>query len=139
MQEQFHTEDEIAAVVSKLEACAFAPDEFSHRLHIAAALWYLSRHPYDDAVGLMRGSLRRFLAHHGIQGYNETMTLFWMRLLAHLLETRGNARPFPDVVNEAVQEFGSMRPVSAHYSKAVISSETAKAGWVEPDLQPLPF
>jgi hypothetical protein len=136
---QFHAEREIEAVVERLEACAYGPDEFTHRLHIAAAMWYLDRYPYAEAVDAMRAALQRFLAHHGIHGYNETMTLFWMRLLNHVLESGGDARSLPDVVNEAVERFGSMRPVSTHYSKAVISSETAKAGWVEPDLLPLPF
>ncbi len=73
---------EIETVVRGFESCRIQPSQFNHRAHLTVALWYLSQGELPQQAAIrMRVSLQRFLNHHNIKGYNETMTLFWMRLL----------------------------------------------------------
>ena len=136
----YQTLDELAADVHRFETCAFAPDEFTHARHIAVGMWHAAHLPYPEALAQMRVGLQRFLAHHGIaHGYHETLTVFWMRLLAHLRDEAGAAGPLHERVNEVIGRYGTMQPVYAHYRRETVFSDAAKAAWVEPDLHPLPF
>ena len=78
---------EIEALVRAFEQGTLPPGEFNHHAHMTVALWYLRRHPYPEAVDRMRAAITHFAArHHQSQLYNETITLFWMKLLRHVLD-----------------------------------------------------
>jgi hypothetical protein len=137
----YTTIDQIERLVRGFETCALPPSEFDHRGHITVALWYLARYEQPEATDRMRAGLHHFLAHggHGLGKYNETITLFWMKLLSHFLDAAGRQRPLLDITNRAVAELGSMRFVFSHYSKELVFSDAARRAWVEPDLLPLAF
>lgn len=135
----YSSDQAIAHEVERLETCAFAAGTFGHAQHIAVAMWYLAHEPYEAALVRIRASLQRFLAHHGLAtGYNETLTVFWMRLLQHLMEAMPE-RPLHEQVNAVLDRYGTMAPVWAHYRRDTVFSEEAQMEWVEPDLVPLPF
>jgi hypothetical protein len=135
----FQTVAEIEAVVRAFEACAVAPEEFSHRAHLTVALWYLTLAPMNEATERMRSGLQRFIAHHGRQGYHETITLFWLKLVRHFLDQADANRPLPDLANELFARFGNSQFLFAHYSRELVHTATAKTTWVAPDLRPLEF
>jgi hypothetical protein len=132
---------EIEAIVRAFEACALAPDDFTHGAHLTVALWYVAHAPLPAAASSMRQNLARFIAHHGVdpQKYNETITLFWLKLVQHFLAHAGAGRPLPDVANEMLARFGDSKLLFAHYSRELVQTAAAKTGWVEPDLRPLEF
>jgi len=63
----------------------------------------------------MRAALVYFAAQHRASGYHETR------------------------INAAVERYGSMAPVWAHYSHDHLFGGTGREEWVAPDLAPLPF
>ena len=132
---------ELEAVVRGFEACTTAAAEFSHGAHLTVALWYVAHAPLQVAADRMRQSLARFIAHHGVepQKYNETITLFWLKLVAHFHAHAGAGRTLADVANELLARFGDAQLLFRHYSRALIQMPEAKAAWVAPDLQPLGF
>ncbi len=69
----------------RFERCDFALAEFTHARHLTVACWYLCALSREDALGRMQRGLQSFIAHHGKQGYHETITRFWMELLADYL------------------------------------------------------
>jgi hypothetical protein len=132
---------EIEELVESFESCAVAPAEFDHGAHLAVALWYLSRLPYADAAGRMRAGLHRYTAYHNAQAnYNETLTIFWLRLVQRFLN-RADAppRPLAPLANELLATFGSSKLAYDYYSRELIQTPEAKTSWVEPDLKPLDF
>ena len=134
------SDEQLAEDVRCFEAGAFTPAEFGHHRHMAVALWYLAHHPYDEALERMRTGLQRFLAHHGLaEGYNETLTVFWMRLLAHGLAAAPATAPLHERVEALIARWGSMAPVDAHWHRETVLSPAARTAWVEPDREPLPF
>ena len=90
--------------------------DFHHASHLRLALAYLAESPSaDEAAERMASALRRFAAAAGHpEKYHHTITLFWMYMVARLLD-----RNLP----------------LAYYSRERLWSEAARAGWLEPDLQ----
>jgi len=132
----YRNENEIRDVVTSLERCAFALSEFTHARHLTVACWYLCTLPRSEALDRMRGGLQRFISHHGRQGYHETITRFWMELLGNYL-CRCRKDQLVNKVNGALERFASKDVLYDYYSRGRLTSEAAKAAWIEPDLQPI--
>lgn len=60
-------------------------DVFHHRQHLAVATLFLLDLPYDAALDRVRSGLRRLLGRHGVDGYDEYVTVAWMQALASRL------------------------------------------------------
>ncbi len=136
----YQSADEVESVVRNFEACATLPSEFTHQAHLTVALWYLSRLSMTDATERMRDHLFRFLNHYGERGYNETITVFWLKLVqSHLADTTNASRSMTELANELTATYNNSRLIFDYYSKELLASEEAKDNWVEPDLRPLDF
>jgi hypothetical protein len=135
----YRTAEQIAQLVESVERCTLTPAEFSHHAHMTVAIWYLARLPLGEAMAVMRTTIQRFAAHHGHhQLYHETITVFWMWLLRHYLDTAGPQLPLADVTYQALVELGSTQAVFRHYSRELLFSDQARREWVAPDLLPMP-
>jgi hypothetical protein len=141
LREPYRGDEEVEEVVRKFESCEFSPEEFKHQRHLTVALFYLLRSTEAEATEHMRRGLERFLQAHGIrQGvYHETLTIFWMKRVRAFVGHAGAGRGLADIANELLAECGDPRLVFDYYSKELIDSERARAGWVEPDLRPRDF
>lgn len=89
MEDQYQTEQEIRDVVAGFESCTTGKDDFSHRSHLAVAVWYLRNSTPDDAFIKMCAGLRRFLDHHAVgrSVYNEPLTRAWIEVVQEVIET----------------------------------------------------
>src|ERR1041385_8585835 len=133
----FCSDDEVKLLVAAFESGDLPAAEFKHSAHLAVALAYLSESPLAEATERMRRSLECFIQRHNQTGYHETLTVFWMRLLAHLAVARYPEMPLWQRANAVIASHGTKWPVEAHYSKDLVSSSNARQTWVEPDLIPL--
>src|SRR5690348_5279621 len=97
--------DEIASVVRKFENCEFRKEGFTHALHVTVAAWYLSHYSQEESLDRMRTALLRFTQHHGVKGYHETITRFWLLLTADFLNQAPATSNFTERVNQLVQRF----------------------------------
>jgi hypothetical protein len=139
-RERFKETREIERLVENFEACTVAPAEFDHGAHLAVALWYLSELPAPLAEARMRAGLHRYTAHHHAEAmYNETITLFWLKLVRRFLARADAKRPLAERANELLTTYNSSKLVSEYFSRELTQTPEAKASWVEPDLKPLDF
>lgn len=135
MAEPYSSENDIERVVLGFESCTTGKDDFSHRDHLAMAVWYL-RSDQDTAVERMRASLHRFLDKHDCrENYHETLTIFWIQLVRRELESLALESSLLEATNAVVKRLGNSRVAFDYYSKELVASEAAKRGWVEPDLR----
>jgi hypothetical protein len=130
----YRNEDAIREVVEKFETCVYAPEEFIHSRHMTVAAWYLCKLPEDEALNRMRECLLRFTAHHGKQGYHETITRFWMLLIAEHLRRHGPELSDVQRINDVVARYPK-ETLFDYYSRDRVMSESARREWVEPDLR----
>jgi hypothetical protein len=139
-RKRYRSDREIEELVESFESCAVPPAEFDHGAHLAVALWYLSRLPYAAATARMRDGLHRYTKHNNAQAnYNETLTLFWLKLVRHFLAQADAAHPLAERANELLTTYSSSKLAFEYYSRELIQTPEAKASWVEPDLKPLDF
>jgi hypothetical protein len=138
---RYKSDDEIEALVHGFEDCSTLPSEFNHRAHLIVALSYLhlSGLTIPEATERMRAGLYRFLDHYGEdrQVYNETITLFWIKLVQSFLDRTDASRPLADIANEMIEACGNSQLIYSYYTKERLSSDKAKKEWIEPDVKPL--
>lgn len=133
------THEEIAAFVSAFEAGTLPKECWTHAAHILSGAWYVHALGPEAALAEMRQRIRAYNEAVGTQntdtsGYHETITVFWIRVLAAELARRPDATRAA-FVTEAVEHFGRQRDIlTRYYSFNVVKSTEARRVWVEPDL-----
>jgi hypothetical protein len=117
---------------------ALPPAQFHHRDHVRLA-WCLTRRLGEEAAGRTIGAaIREYATRHGQAGkYHETVTRFWVRIVAHhvaigpdIAEFGGFLTAFPRLLDKTLPE--------RHWRRETLDGAAARAGWVEPDLLALP-
>jgi hypothetical protein len=126
-------------LVESFEAATLPAGRFHHREHLRVALCYLSRESETDATRRMRAGLKRLLAQHRIDGYHETLTVFWMKLLAARLAATDSARPLNDRIEDVIRWCRDEQPVARYYTPEALASSHAKHTWTPPDRKPIDF
>lgn len=124
------------------EACSIPREEYTHRAHVTVAYLYLRAHPLKEATDRMRSGIHRFNAAKGVEntptgGYHETLTVAWMRVIHSAMAAYG-AEGSADEFLEQHPHLLCRSLLRVFYSKVLIMSAEARAGWVEPDLTRLP-
>jgi hypothetical protein len=69
--------------------------------------------------------------------YHETLTSFWIRLVAHTVEVCPATQRFEDLLGHWAG-FGDRRSPYRHWRAETLDGARARREWVEPDLRPLP-
>ncbi len=130
------SEDEVREIVRRFENCVYKPGEFQHRLHLVVTTWYLLQTSEAGALDRMRQNLRRFSQCHQAKGYHETITRFWVRVVADFVASR---RDFPTttIISDVLATLSDKRYINSFYTAARLMSEEARGNWVSPDLRPL--
>jgi hypothetical protein len=129
----------LAVLVESFETATLPLARFRHREHMRVALCYLSREPQAHATARMRQGLARFLAHHGIEGYHETLTVFWMKRLAARFAASDPARPLEERFDDVIAACVNEPAISEYYRAETLASAEAKRSWVPPDRRPMDF
>jgi hypothetical protein len=131
------TDDEF---LTAFETCAL--EEFHHRDHIKVAYLYLRRYPLEEAIAKVRTGLQALAAAWGApvddlgQGYHETMTQAWVRLV-HLTLCDHGAAASADAFCERQPQLMQKTHLHLFYSRERLITWEAKREFVEPDLAPL--
>lgn len=114
----------------------FNSEPFDHRQHVKFAWAVLVDMPASEAGGFVGSEIRVFASLHAPGKYHETLTQFWVRLVAHTRDYGvvgddfdEHLARFPILMNKNAQKH--------HYSPTVLASERARREFVEPDLLPL--
>jgi hypothetical protein len=107
---------------------------FGHREHLHMTWSYLRRGDADGVLPFLRAVAE---SHGETEKLNVTLTRFWVDATAHAIE-RSGAGDFEELLNRMPQLLEKNLPFR-HWSREAIFSPQARASWLEPDLQPLPF
>lgn len=108
--------------------------EWTHEAHVAACWAAVRAHGATDALTMLRAGIKRYNEATGVantptSGYHETITRYFVATVGRFAD-----QPFASVLTEpSVQRDGPL----AYWSKDLLFTPTARAMWVEPDLQPL--
>ena len=139
----FTSDAEIEHIGRGLLDCSLPKIEWTHAAHFAAAFWLLRRSEADAARDMPR-LIRAYNVATGVpnsdsSGYHETITLGSLRAARAWLLARPGAAAHEALMELLRSEYGRSDWLLSYWSKGVLFSVTARRGWVEPDLRPLPF
>jgi len=134
-----------AAFWRAFQARTIPGPNFGHEAHLRAAYLLLERTNGDveAALPLMRDALKDLLdfarrqGHEPKVGYHETITILWLRLVAHHMAAR-EFESSTDFVRAAPALADKKAVMLRHYTRERLMSPEARARWIEPDLAPLP-
>jgi hypothetical protein len=138
------TADDVVRLVARFEDGTLPKAEWTHQAHLAVALWYASRLPFEEALAVVRAGIQRVNDAHGVAttptgGYHETITRFYMRVICEYVAESGDESEtdWAARVNRLLARYGARDLPLRHYSKDLLMSAGARFGWVEPDLRPI--
>jgi len=123
--------------VEAFEACTISGSEFRHGDHVRLAWIYVREFGEKEAEQKLLSGIRKLAGHVGSpQKFHHTMTVAWLKMVIAAGGAKGTVVSF-SAWAEANAFLGDKALLSRHYSKERLNSAEAKAGWVEPDVQPL--
>jgi len=117
--------------------------QWTHAAHVTLAASLLHSAEVATVLPQVRNAIRSYNEAVGTRntdtsGYHETLTVFWLRIVAQKLHhLRIPSRL--EAVRAVVDAFGEERALhKLYYSGDIVADIVARRVWVEPDLQPLP-
>jgi hypothetical protein len=111
-------------------------DPFRHIDHIRMAWIYLATYDFERAMRSITSGIRSFAAAKNATGlYHETITLFWICMVAGAIE-QTPAECFADFITRN-RELTRKDYLFEFYSRELILSDAARNAWASPDLKPL--
>ena len=139
------TDVEIDEFLHAFEAGTLPKERFTHAAHILTGASYVHEFGESAAIDRMRQSIRRFNESVGgrntnTSGYHETITLFWIKLLARLhkeavLQAAVSREQFAAL---AVGRFAHRRDLlSTFYDFDLVGSTDARLIWISPTRRSL--
>ena len=135
----FSSDEEILNLVSQFEARSWPYERWTHRAHLAVAIVYLNQLSFSEALARVRKNIQAYNRASGgdPDGYHETITVFFLSIVAAHLSQSGHTTSLHDIVNRLFDLY-DMKTLAEYYSSDRLWSAQAKSSWLEPDLKPLP-
>lgn len=135
------SELDLADFLCRWRSGALPKQEWTHAAHVAVAACHLFDYPAGEALQKIRAGIIHYNTCVGTpntdhSGYHETLTRFWINLIADLL----GSCFFPsrlEFVRAALRRFaGNSALFRSYYSFDVVKNVRARREWVAPDRQP---
>lgn len=123
------------AFLTRFSACALPKAEFRHADHVRLGWILLAQAPLLTALLRFRDSLKAFAAHHGVpELYNETITCFYMLLIAECMERMDGDHTWQQFREACPELFGYPKALlERYYPAAAAFSEQAKRSFLLPE------
>lgn len=115
-------------------------DEWTHEAHLVTCWMTLQTRTPVESIDFLRHAITTHNCGIGIEntaysGYHETLTVYYVTAVVAAIEAGEVAKP-EDLYQH---EWTDRAAPGRHWSKDLLFSTDARAGWVEPDLAPLPW
>jgi hypothetical protein len=133
---------DIDSLATRFTHCTLPKDEWTHHAHLRVGLWHLLRYPPAEALDLLRDRISRYNVSVGgvntaTDGYHETITRFYVWVIAQFVATADRSRSEDDLADELIRTRGGKDLPLRHWSRERLFSSDARLGWVEPDVRAL--
>lgn len=115
-------------------------EKWTHQAHITTAIWFImNSDPYDALCKIRSGIISYNLSvggeNNGTNGYHETITVFWWKLLSLFVE-KHTALGYDQMCNLFLESAYNRRDIAFDfYSQDLLMSGMARAMYVAPDIK----
>jgi hypothetical protein len=133
---------EVVRLVEAFIDCSLPREEWTHAAHLKVGLWHCLKFADGDALELLRERIKRYnvawdVANTKTQGYHETITQCYLRLIFSFVREADVSLPIDDLARGLLQAYGDRSLLLQYYSPECLFSERARLGWAEPDRKAL--
>jgi hypothetical protein len=140
----FTCDEEIAAIGRGVLDLSLPKPRWTHAAHFATALWLIRCRPDLNVSQAMPGFIRAYNQATGVantdsEGYHETITQASPRAARSFLLQDSRRCLFETCNALLTSPLGRSDWLFVYWSRARLFSVEARRGWLEPDLEPLPF
>lgn len=132
-------DSEIERLVHDFESLKLPYKNWTHRAHLAVAVYYVRTLPFNDALMQIRSRINAYnVACGDPNGYNETVTVMFLRKIACESTRKHRDESMHDELARLELCCG-VDWLYKYYSRELIWSPEAKKHWVNPDKTKLDF
>ena len=136
-------DEEINLLIKAFENRTLTKAEWTHAAHLTVGLYYCFHHPFGVAKRLMGEGIYWLNVAHGTpntetSGYHETLTVFWLKVVAAFLETHGRDKGLTALANDLILFYTDSKLPLKFYSREILFSAGAREKYVLPDLRRFP-
>lgn len=132
-------DSEIERLVHEFESLTLPYENWTHRAHLAVAVFYIRKLSFDDALVQIRSRINAYnLACGDPNGYHETITVMFLRKIASESQRERSDFSMHDELAR-LEVLCKVDWLYQYYSRELIWSPEAKKHWVNPDMLPLDF
>ncbi|NYF78955.1 hypothetical protein [Granulicella arctica] len=134
------SEVEIQEFLAAFESGTLPKARWTHAAHLLTGACYVHGLGEEAAIEQMRGAVRRYNEAVGGQntstsGYHETITVFWIKVLAVLLASEAMMSR-AEFAACAVERYTQARSLfRGFYDFDIVASTEARRVWIEPSLK----
>ena len=138
------TDEELDRLALRFSAGEVPRTEWTHEAHLRMGAWHVAHFGAGPALVLLRERIARLNHRNGVantatSGYHETVTVAYVRIINGHLASCAPEASLADRVRLLLASPLARRDLLLdYYSRERLMSAEARAGWVEPDLAPLP-
>lgn len=116
---------------------------WTHTAHLKVGLWHLLHYSPTESLARLRDAIRHYnlccgVANTDTSGYHESLTCFYVVMIAHFLTTTDRNLNVDMLAAALVECYGAKDLPLNYWSRDRLFSVEARLNWVEPDLVPLP-
>lgn len=134
------SEGDILHIIEGFKDRTLPSGEWTHEAHLVTALWAHMNFTADEAVCFLRAGIITYNEASGghntaTEGYHETMTLFWCRVVESFVRSHPDMTLLHLCQAFLKSEWASRDVPLQYYSKERLFSTKARAMWLEPDLK----
>ncbi|MCU0355396.1 MAG: hypothetical protein MUD08_16910 [Cytophagales bacterium] len=136
------TAADIRELIHGFETGTLPREQWTHQAHLLMALWYLWSYSTDEAIpriceGIQQYNVATGTANTSTSGYHETLTHFWIAVVAKFTEQHITETSIEVLANKLVEEnYPASLPLE-YYSRQRVFSTQARQEWLEPDVKPM--
>ena len=134
---RFRSNEDVYSLVKSFEERTLPKSSWTHSAHLAVASFYCSVLPFGMARNVMRDGIHWLNDSHGTPntdntGYNETLTLFWLKRIWNLLDSRVGHRDLVTSVNDVIATYSDPKLPLSYYSPELLFSAKARRDYYPP-------
>ena len=118
--------------------CTLPKAEWTHEAHLRVGLWHVLQLGPDEALTQLRRRISQYnesvgTANTETSGYHETITRFYVEVIAQFVSSVDATRPVDDLADAFIGRFGDRKLVLRFFDEDRLMTALARNTWIEPD------
>ncbi len=129
---------ESEAIARRVIECTLPKAEWTHEAHLRVGLWHVLQLGPDEALIQLRQRISAYnesvgTANTDASGYHETITRFYVKVIAQFVASVDATRPADDLAAEFIRRFGDRTLAMRFFDEDRLMTPLARSSWIEPD------